>query len=199
MAHTSLVSQLVGPVSVPTGSSSNEPESLARPLGGDASLIVNQTVQLAAWHVSSDPCARKEFVRTLPNSSWQLGGLAQTQFVTPPGKNGIAGVSGWKLIHFAPTLADITSFLAHLFEDGLEYRTINTYRSALWGVLPPIDGFPVGQHPLVIRLLRGVLDLRQALLRYQQSWSVDVVLIYLRSLPRNEDLSLKLLTQKLAI
>jgi hypothetical protein len=96
-------------------------------------------------------------------------------------------------------LADITGFLAHSFDEGLEYRTINTYRSALSGVLPPIDGFPVGQHPLVIRLLNGVLNLRPALPRYQRTWSVDVVLIYLRSLPRNEDLSLKLLTQKLAI
>ena len=38
----------------------------------------------------------------LPSSSWQLGGLEQMQFITSPGKNGIAGVSGGKLIHFAP-------------------------------------------------------------------------------------------------
>ena len=65
-------------------------------------LLANQTLQLAAWHVSSDPCTRKEFVRGLSSSSWQLGGLAQMQFITPPGKNDIAGVSDGKLIHFAP-------------------------------------------------------------------------------------------------
>jgi hypothetical protein len=32
----------------------------------------------------------------------QLGDLAQMPFITTPGKNGIAGVSGGKLIHFAP-------------------------------------------------------------------------------------------------
>ena len=68
------------------------------------------------------------------------------------------------------------------------------------GVPPPIDGFPVGStHLLLFALLRGVLNLRAALPRFQQSWSVDVVLIYLRSLPRHGDWSLKLLTQKLAI
>ena len=35
--------------------------------------------------------------------------------------------------------------------------------------------------------------------RYQQSWNVDTVLTYLPTLPNNEDLSLRSLTQKLAI
>jgi hypothetical protein len=83
-----------------------------------------------------------------------------------PGTNAVYN-SAWKKWHswclgretdpFRPSLADLTGFLAHSFDEGLEYRTINTYRSALSGVLPPIDGFPVGQHPLVIRLLKGVL------------------------------------------
>jgi hypothetical protein len=75
---------------------------LLGPQGEIHPLLANQSLQLAAWHVSSDRCARKAFVRMLPNSSWQLGGRAQAQFITPPGKNGIAGVSDGKLIHFAP-------------------------------------------------------------------------------------------------
>ena len=117
--------------------------------------------------------------------------------------------SAWKEWHswflsrqvysFRPTLADITGFLAHSFDEGLKYRTLNTYRSALSGVLPPIGGFPIGQHPLVVRLLKGVLNLRPAMPRYQQSCHVDTVLTYLQTLPNNEDLSLRSLTQKLAI
>ena len=99
---------------------------------------------------------------------------------------------------FRPALADITSFLSDCFNEGLEYRTLNTYRSALSGVLPPVDGFPVGQHPLVVRLLKGVQNLRPALPRYKHCWDVDTVLDYLRSLPSNKDLSLKILTHKLA-
>ena len=78
-------------------------------------------------------------------------------------------------------------------------RAINTYRSAFSGVLPPMEGFSVGQHPLVVRLLKGILDLRPATPRYQQSWDVNVALDYLRSFPRNQDLPLKDLTHKLSL
>ena len=125
-----------------------------------------------------------------------------------PGTNAVYN-SAWEKWHswclswgsdsFCPTLADITSFLSDCFNQGLLYRTLNTYRSALSGVLLPIDGFPVGQHPLVVRLLKGVQNLQPALPRYQYSWDVDKVLNYLRSLRKNEDLPLKSLTQKLAV
>ena len=75
---------------------------LLGPQGQVHPLIANQTLFLAAWHVSNNPCNRKAFVQTLPSSSWQLGGLVQTQFITPHGRNGIAGVSHGKVIHFAP-------------------------------------------------------------------------------------------------
>ena len=77
-----------------------------------------------------------------------------------------------------PTLANITSFLAWAFDEGFEYRTINTYRSLLSEVLPPIKGFPVGEHPFVVRLLKGVLNLRPAMPHYQSSWDVSLVVEY---------------------
>ena len=169
---------------------------LLGPQGEIHPLILNTTLQLAAWHVSNAPCSRRAFAQTLPSSAWR------------PGTNTIYN-SAWKKWHswclgrkvdsFCPTLADITGFLAHSSDEGLEYRNLNTYRSALSGVLPPINGFPVGQHPLVVRLLKGVLNLRPAMPRYQQSWNVDTVLTYLQTLPNNEDLSLRSVTQKLAI
>ena len=125
-----------------------------------------------------------------------------------PGTNSVYN-SAWKKWHswcdkrkidsFCPTLANITAFLAHSFDKGLEYRTINTYRSALSGVVPPIEGFPGGQYPLVARLLKGILNLRPALPRYQQAWDVNVALDFLRSVPANEALPLSTLSQKLAL
>ena len=99
-----------------------------------------------------------------------------------------------KVDPLCPSLADIAGFLAHSFDEGLEYRTIDTYRSALSGVLPPMEDFPVGQHPLVVRLLKGILNLRPAGPRYQKSWDVNVALDYMRSLPGNQLLPLKVLT-----
>ena len=67
-----------------------------------------------------------------------------------PGTNAIYN-SSWEKWHrwcvtresdsFRPILADITSFLSDYFNEGLEYRTLKTYRSALSSVLPQIDGF----------------------------------------------------------
>ena len=78
------------------------PDLLLSPRGERHPLLLNETLSLAAWHVSSSPCSRRAFLQTLSGSSWQHGGQAQAQFITPPGKNGIAGVTAGKLIHFAP-------------------------------------------------------------------------------------------------
>ena len=136
------------------------PDLLQGPHGERHPLVENQTLSLAAWHV-----------QTLPSSYWQLGGQAQMQFITPPARNAIAGVSHCRQIDpLCPSVANITRFLAWSFNQGLQRRTITTYRSALSGILPPIEGFAVGQHPLIIRLLKGVLNLRPATPRYQPSW-----------------------------
>ena len=63
----------------------------------------------------------------------------------------------------------------------------------------PIKGFPVGQHPLVVRLLKGVLNVRLPQPKYSSTWDVAKMLTYLRSLGRNEDLFLMHLTKKLVI
>ena len=97
-----------------------------------------------------------------------------------------------------PNLGNITEFLSDSFHNGLQYTTINTYRSALSNVLPPMEGFPVGQHPLVVRLMKGIQNSRPAMPRYQHCWDINQVLDYIKSLPANINLSLDKLTGKLA-
>ena len=75
------------------------------------------------------------------------------------------------------------------------YRSLNCYRSAISSVHLPVDGFQVGQHPLVTRLLKGVFNSRPPMPRYKDTWEVSKVLRYLP----NESLSLKDLTKKLAM
>lgn len=50
--------------------------------------------------------------------------------------------------------------MTELYKEGLQYRTIAGYRSLLSSVLTPIDNVPVGQHPHIIRLLKGVFNTR---------------------------------------
>ena len=199
VAHTGLVSHPPGHVSVVTGSSAHEQQSPIRASSGNTPTDLEH----------DSPVSRVACIKCSLQSEGICANASKLILAAwRPGTNAIYN-SAWKKWHswclgrkvdsFRPTLADITGFLAHSFDEGLEYRTLKTYRSALSGVLPPIDGFPVGQHPLVVRLLKGVPNLRPTMPRYQQSWNVDTVLTYLQTLPNNEDLSLRFLTQKLAI
>lgn len=62
-----------------------------------------------------------------------------------------------------------------------------------------IEGIPIGQHPLVTHLMKGVYNSRPPKPRYSVTWDVDVVVKYLMSLGPNSSLSLRQLSQKLAL
>ena len=159
---TAVVPQLAGSVCVSSSPSTHEPESLVRSTRAD----------------TSSDCEPDSLPRRVAciKQSLQAEGIcadASRLFLAAwrPGTNAVYN-STWKKWHswclaresdsFRPALADITSFLSDYFNEGLEYRTLNSYCSALSGVLPPMDGFPVGQIPLVVRLLKGVQNLRPA-------------------------------------
>ena len=52
-------------------------------------------------------------------------------------------------------VSDILTFLAEQFSQGKEYRSINVLRSAISSAHCHIDDKPVGQHPLIVRLMKG--------------------------------------------
>ena len=86
------------------------------------------------------------------------------------------------------------NFLADLFDKGYQYRSLNSYCSAISSAHDKIDGVPVGQHPLVTRLLAGAFNSRPPQPRYTSTWNVDTVISYLDNLGSNKDLLLKYLT-----
>ena len=96
----------------------------------------------------------------------------------------------------SPSLNNVLDFLASLFDRNLSYRTINVYRSALSGTLRPIDGYEVGKHPLVCRLLKGVFNERPPLQKLCPTWSVFKVMDLLKGWSPSSDLDLKCLTLK---
>ena len=89
-------------------------------------------------------------------------------------------------------------FLAGLFSEGLQYRSINTIRSAVSMTHKQVNGVPLGQHPLVSRLFKGMYNFRPPQPRYARTWDVDIVIQYFSSLGDNAALSLKQLSHKLA-
>ena len=98
-------------------------------------------------------------------------------------------------------MANIIEFLTKLFKDGLQYRTINTYRSALSKNHPliQIDGVQVGRHPLVVRHMRAIFNERTPTSKYAFSWDVDIVLNEILSWGKNKEMDIKLLSWKLVM
>ncbi|XP_064485977.1 uncharacterized protein LOC135398504 [Ornithodoros turicata] len=101
---------------------------------------------------------------------------------------------------FSPPLTQVLNFLAYLhFAEHLAFRTICSYRSALSQTIGVCDGFPLGEHPSVSRLLKGVFHLNPPCPRYSSTWSVETVTSFLSSMGDNGSLPIRLLTYKLAM
>ena len=90
------------------------------------------------------------------------------------------------------------NFLADQYSAGLQYSTLNGYRSALSSTLPRRDGQPLGQQEDVCRLMRGVYNLRPPLPRYVSTWKVADVLAVLKTWD-NSKLGLYMLSVKLVL
>ena len=97
-----------------------------------------------------------------------------------------------------PSVADVIQFLTTLFEKNLSYSSLNTARSALSTIIT-VDGMSIGNHPLVVRFLKGVFNLRPPVPRYKEVWDVSIVLRFLNTLSPVSSLSLKNLSLKLVM
>ena len=98
-----------------------------------------------------------------------------------------------------PTLTMILDFLTELYEQGQQYSSLNTARSALSSVIALSGEVPAGRHPLVCRVLKGVFQERPALPRYVDTWDVSLELNYIKDQYPLEKLGLKELTLKLVV
>jgi hypothetical protein len=93
----------------------------------------------------------------------------------------------------------VASFLAEQAKSKA-YSTIGVYRSALSQTLPPLPplkGSPIGEHPMILLLMKGIRSHYPPKPKYQSTWDVDMVLNYLRG-QENASLSVKALASKLA-
>ncbi len=97
---------------------------------------------------------------------------------------------------FSGPITNVVNFLASLHEKGYQYNSVNSYRSAISSVHEKVEGYSIGQHPMVTKLLKGVFHDRPPLPRYTSTWNVERVLTYLKKVGTNQELSLKQLTWK---
>ena len=77
---------------------------------------------------------------------------------------------------FEPGITNGIEFIVSLYKTGLGYSAINTVRSALSSVLSLKDGVKFGEHPPVVRCMKGIFELKPALPKYTEIWDVNIVL-----------------------
>ncbi|XP_042877619.1 uncharacterized protein LOC122256772 [Penaeus japonicus] len=129
-------------------------------------------------------------------ASWKPGTGKQYR---PHFKRWTQFCSRWEVDPFTPTVEQVINFLSETFYRGVGYECINTARAALSSLGIVVDGRRAGDHPLVVRLLKGVFNMRPAKPRYIETWDVQPVLEKLRSMCPLHSLSLKDLTLKLVM
>lgn len=97
----------------------------------------------------------------------------------------------------SPTVDCVINFLTESFHRRVGYESLNTARGALSSLGIVLDGCRAGNHPLVIRFMKGVFNIRPPTPRYTETWDVAPVLEKLRAMHPLHSLSLKDLTLKL--
>ena len=76
----------------------------------------------------------------------------------------------------SPSEAEIANLLAHMFDQGASYSSVNAARSALSTVIPSTNKATIGSSREVCRQVKGVFEARPALPKHTDTWSVDSVL-----------------------
>lgn len=93
---------------------------------------------------------------------------------------------------YEASIPTVLHFLSELYNDGSQYGTLNSYRSALVLILGPY----MSKDDRISRFLKGVYRLRPPQPKYNVTWDASLVLNYLCSQYPNEHLTLETLTKK---
>lgn len=94
---------------------------------------------------------------------------------------------------FQYSVNTLLEFLTVLFKAGLGYSAINTARSAVSAIVFS-DSVSLGSHPLIVRFMKGVFELRTPQSKYSFTWDVQILFDYFKTCT---DKSAKFLTHKL--
>ena len=81
-------------------------------------------------------------------------------------------------------------FLAELFEQGYQYRSVCSHRSVISAFHEGIDEKSIGENPQVSSLITGIFNHRSPQLKYTCIWYVQLALDYLKKyFPDNKKLT----------
>ena len=128
--------------------------------------------------------------QSLIQESWRHGTRVQYNSLL----RGWQGFCSQRKIHpLSPTILDVIAYLTSMYDRGLQYTTIAVAKSVLSGMLHVPGVISISSHPLIIRLMKGIFDVRPPKPRYEFIWDTELVLNFLKNLNPTE-LTLKMLT-----
>ena len=153
-------------------------------------------LQLLACKLSGNPLRAKTFQDTA--EIILLGAQEHRSSIKPISTSGLTTVVKENLHSLHPSVADVIPFLTALFEKDLSYSSLNTARSAL-STIVTVDGVSIGRHPLVVRFLKGVFNLRPPVSRHKEVWDVSTASKFLKTFSPVASLSLKNLSLKVVM
>ena len=154
------------------------------------------TPPLAVWPISGNTTQVKDFQARLQHSCYPHGEEKSSQSYDSLCKKWIGWCSERQADPVSGPIEDVVNFLAFLYSENYQYRSLNSYRSAIASMHAPVDGVSIGQHPLVTRLLKGAFQTRPPLPRYTGTWDVNQVLDLLKNDPLDKGISLKHLSHR---
>ena len=152
-------------------STSNSVPSLLRP-----SLAEPSTSRLATIHQSYSEAGISQSAQTLLVAAWRDG---TSKAYASAWRRWASWCRERKLNSIQASVESVLEFLSSEFNLGKAYRTLNVYRSAISSTHPKIDSVRVGEHPLVVQLLKGAYNLRPPLPRYSSTWDVSLVVSFI--------------------
>ena len=173
--------------------------------GGETSGVTNRQVT-PATQVAADPLQLVREAMIAKNISGPALDIIMNSWRSGTKKQYGVYLKKWQLfctcngVDMSTTkITDVLKFLADLAQSGLGYSAINTARGALTALLTISRQETVGNHPLVVRFMKGLFETCPPKPRYTSTWDVGVVLNYLKTLSPVKRLSLKNLTLKITM
>ena len=103
------------------------------------------------------------------------------------------------LCPFSAPVTDVLTFLTEtVTNQSLEYRTLAVYKSAISQGHLPVGQTKLGDLPVVSRFMKGIFRMKPPTPRLSSTWDVKRLLEFLATLDPPADLTLKMLSFKLA-
>ena len=195
------VSGLVPSVAGTTDRLPETPSSLSFPASEPTGSTSSSSIAGEATTSRLESIRQSETFRQVSDEAFQLMSAAWRKGTEKSYSSAWSRWDSWcsskQVNPILPSIENVLDFLTDHYRRGLQYSTLNSYRSSLSSTIPPIDGSPVGQHPLVTRLMQGIFNSRPPEPRYSHIWEVSKVLNYIQEqLGDSQSLSLKDLSKK---